>query len=1198
MMNVMIAYANSVGAEWGAWVVAASLDSVVLLAILNLVWLAIRTRVVPQVGYCLFLVVPLKLLLPLVVTVPAIIAQWTPSAVALAWFDGARAPVRIALQPGVARQIAADRPDTAAPSEPRHAPLSLSTAVVTDAQERKFLHQQVSLTQPQPRASALTDGVIEMPRLSLPAIAMLAWLAGITSLFVRLARTQLRFRAAIRRIALQHELPLPIDIAELRRRAGVARTVAILEVDSIAAPSVWGIMRPRILLPRGIAAALSARQLQWVVLHELAHIRRCDLFVVMLQRFVAILYFFNPTIWIANRIIDQLRECACDDLAVALGDSSAVESGEAFVQVLRHANHKYRGLNGALCVFGLNSHAACDLRLRRLLESDKPIRTTPSVWSLCGLVLLAVVSVPHLRGANDATVAETETSASRPEGPIQQDATAASDKASATEGQEFALDVVGPGGKPVSQARVKLQTDMAPTADRFFKGKLVAQESDGAIVTTDTDGRLVVKLPRTPSRFAVKIVTPGYGPFWASWSSENHVEPIPSRLTAQLEAAWSVGGIIVDTAGKPVEGATIVPRVVSKKPPGDLRQFYVGARVTTDAAGHWRFDSVPVLMTEVPVIVKHPEFIPTTQQLTRDGFGVEGVQQPVSKLVLERGLIVTGTVTDEAAQPIAGALIHTNFVNGIDGIRSTKTAADGTYMLAGFAPSATRIVVSAKGRATDMKDLNIASNMGPVNFRMKAGGTVRIRVLNEQGSPVPKTLIFFQRWRGRIRHFEFDHVNHYTDDNGVWVWNEAPLDEFHADICPPDGMQLSAQRLIARNEEFVFRVSAPLVVSGKVIDAATKQPIKAFRVVPGFRSSQSPVYWDGRGSFTASDGQYRISHRHGYSAHLIRIEADGYRPAVSRDIASNEGAVAIDFELKRGKNIVAKVVTPHNAPAAAANVVLAGAGSHIWMYDGTIADGLEYCTRAIADETGLVHFPPQDTNFKLVISHPSGYAEFNSSPEWDLTRIIHLEPWAKVEGTFRVGQVPVTNATISINLDSRPHVLGDDGPDVLAQYFTTTGRGGRFVFDRVIPGHGRIGRMLMPTVADGAMSMDSSCRLATSFVGGQTLQIGLNGTGRLVVGKLMPPEGFKEKVRWNLAQVVAQPAAAENRVDSPQWSATVDREGRFHIDEMPTGYFSLSVRFQQDPPGNLWDYRFKVLAPDGDRAEEPVNLGELRLVKP
>ncbi len=1198
MMNVMIAYANSAGARWAAWVVAESLDSVFLLAVSGLAWLAIRGRVVPQVGYCLFLLVPLKLLVPVVVTVPSAIALWVPSALASSWLDPARVPLQIADQPDGERQIASDRPELPARSAPRRPPLSLTAPVTAEAQEWKYPNQRVSWNKAESTAGALTDAVIEMPRLSLPAVAMLAWLAGITILFVRLAQTHLRFRALLWRTPLHHESTLPIDMRELCRRAGVARTVDIVEADSIAAPSVWGIMRPAIILPRGIAATLTPRQLQWVVLHELAHVRRGDLVVVMLQRFVAILYFFNPTIWMANRMIDHLREYACDDLAVSLGDCSAVESGEAFVGVLRHARHRHSNLYGALGVFGLNAQSSSFHRLRRLLDADKPTRTAPGLRSLCGLILLAVVSLPHLRGANQASVAESESSQRQSANPSQPAAAVAIDKSSGTDGQEFALNVVGPGGEPVQEARVKLRTDPVLTAHQLLKGKFVSQESDRAIVMTDSDGRLVVKLPRPPGSFHVYVITPGYGPFVAGWSSENHVESIPSHLTVQLEPAWSVGGIIVDAAGKPVEGATIAPSVLCKKPPGDVRQSFIGARVKTDNAGRWRFDSAPVAMSELSVVVDHPEFRPITRQLTRGEFGIEPGQQPMGKLVLDRGLTVNGTVTDETGKPIAGALIHVKFGNGINGVRSTKTAADGTYTLAGFAPCATRLVVSAQGRATDLKELNIAPDMGPVDFRMKAGGTVRIRVLDEQGNPVPQARIFFQRWRGRIRYFEFKHVNNYTDNNGQWVWNEAPLDEFHADICPPDGMQLSAQRLIARDEEYVFRVSAPLVVSGKVVDAETKQPIKTFRVVPGFRSSQSPVYWDGLGGFTASDGQYRIRHRHGYSAHLVRIEADGYRPAVSRDITSNEGTVAINFELKTGKNIVAKVVTPHNAPAAGANVALAGAGSHIWMFDGTISDGPAYCTRAIADETGLFHFPPQDTNFKLVISHPSGYAEFNSSPEWDLTRIIHLEPWAKVEGTFRVGQVPVTNATISINLDSRPHLLGDDGPDVLAQYFTTTGPGGRFVFDRVIPGHGRIGRMLMPTVADGAMSMDSSCRLATSFVGGQTLQIGLNGTGRPAVGKLLPPEGFAEPVRWNLAQVRVQLAAAEMRRNVEQWSATVDREGKFRIDDMPPGDYSLSVRFQQDPPGNLWDYRFKVPLPDGDRAEEPVDLGELRLMKP
>ena len=115
------------------------------------------------------------------------------------------------------------------------------------------------------------------------------------------------------------ESRLAVDVRDLCRRAGVSETIRLVEDDSVAVPAVWGIARPTIILPRGIASTLTAEQLRWVLLHELAHVRRRDLIVLMLQRFAAILHFFNPAIWIANRIIDQLREYACDDLAVSLG---------------------------------------------------------------------------------------------------------------------------------------------------------------------------------------------------------------------------------------------------------------------------------------------------------------------------------------------------------------------------------------------------------------------------------------------------------------------------------------------------------------------------------------------------------------------------------------------------------------------------------------------------------------------------------------------------------------------------------------------------------------------------------------------------------------------------------------------------------------------------------------------------------------
>ena len=93
---------------------------------------------------------------------------------------------------------------------------------------------------------------------------------------------------------------------------------------------------------------------------------------------------------------------------------------------------------------------------------------------------------------------------------------------------------------------------------------------------------------------------------------------------------------------------------------------------------------------------------------------------------------------------------------------------------------------------------------------------------------------------------------------------------------------------------------------------------------------------------------------------------------------------------------------------------------------------------------------------------------------------------------------------------------------------------------------------------EGATEVTSTCKVAASFPAGQTVHIDLGGTGRAVVGKLQPPEGFPGKVRWNFAIVQVQPDEKEEREDSTLITATVDRDGKFRIDDAPAGHYSSS----------------------------------------
>ncbi|HEX4143613.1 MAG TPA: carboxypeptidase regulatory-like domain-containing protein [Pirellulales bacterium] len=1230
--HMLIECVNTAADRWAPRLFAASLDAAALLAIVGLVWFLIRGRVAPQVGYCLFLLVPLKLLTPVDLTVPAAVALWTPSALASSWLERNRAGESLDSPPTAGTPIAAVASDKPGPSQQtRHARATEAKPVAAPPVAAE------SNSSLEARSEHSTMKVAAAPRLSATTLALTLWSIVVLLLLVRLVRTELRFRARFRLLATLDPSRLAIDLDQLRRLAGVTQAVRVVECDDITSPAVCGIVRPTIILPRAIAASLTAPQLRWVLLHELAHVRRRDLLVVVFQRLAAILHFFNPAVWIANHFIHRLREYACDDAALSRCGTSAVDSGEAFLTILRHAAGNHRGLDGALGVFGLDSRASLFLRIGRLLDSDRPIRTRLGAWSFCGLALLAAIALPNLRAATEAAGDLSAAGSASATDPATSETIA--NQVVTEDDLSFELRVVGPDGKPVPAAMIELRTDAPPTPEQILRGKFVRPATFGPFVTADAEGCLVVKFPQMPNGFHLSIIMPGYGPYWAAWSPESNSEPIPRRFTAELDAGWSIGGIVVDGEGKPVAGAQMNPAVIFKKRPGDRQELHVGMDLKTDAAGRWRFDSVPVSKGEVSVAITHPDFMVVRVPLARSQFEIKPGDQPSGKVVLDRGLTVVGKITDEQGAPIAGALVRAKVQNDV---RQATTGDDGAYKLIGCQSGRTDIIVSANGRAIDKREVRVETAMDPADFEMQPGGKIRIRVLDDEGRPV-RGRIFFQKWRGAFAYVELGLVNQYTDEYGVWEWHEAPVDSFQADICRLDGMQLSGQRLIARDEEYVFRPNAALVVSGRVIDAETRQPIKSFQVVPGDRFHDGQIIWQRSEQFTAADGKYTVRNTLDRFAHLIRIEAGGYQPAVSREIKSDEGDVSVDFELKPGKDIAATVLTPDGRPGVGAKVALGIPGAQTHVANGDFDAQSTDAARVETDDQGHFRFPPQDSTFQVVILHPAGYAHLKPTADEPIPATIELEAWARVEGVLRVGKKPAPNVPISIQTVALQSP-GGDVPRIFATYDASTDKDGHFVFERVVAGGARIGRRVWPTFSDGAKEAASSCMVPVVFAAGETSRVELGGTGRRVVATLEQPKAFNGKVDWDFLTIFVRPYVAPppNRDDlipaairgnadkraawlrewkqtplgqqwkvrqiaydanlqvsnaGPYFTASLNRDGSFHIDDMPAGDFSITVWLGFDTAKRPWNgsCRFSVPRSEGGASDEPLDLGVLTL---
>jgi beta-lactamase regulating signal transducer with metallopeptidase domain len=156
------------------------------------------------------------------------------------------------------------------------------------------------------------------------------WLAGVMFLSLRLLTgwlwiQRLRTHGAIAAGDSWHRMA-----ARLSRRLHIARTITLLESTLVDVPTVIGWVKPVVLLPASALSGLSPQQLEAILAHELAHIRRHDYLVNLLQTLVETLLFYHPAVWWLSRRIRAEREHCCDDLAVSLcGDPIAYASALA-----------------------------------------------------------------------------------------------------------------------------------------------------------------------------------------------------------------------------------------------------------------------------------------------------------------------------------------------------------------------------------------------------------------------------------------------------------------------------------------------------------------------------------------------------------------------------------------------------------------------------------------------------------------------------------------------------------------------------------------------------------------------------------------------------------------------------------------------------------------------------------------------------
>jgi beta-lactamase regulating signal transducer with metallopeptidase domain len=174
-------------------------------------------------------------------------------------------------------------------------------------------------------ASSLQSRVVRMVKLPRQMGSMLAdhlsllfkgWLLGSLVLALRFGGGWLHL-LVLRRAVTQASQELQDHFNRLARRFGLTRDIRLALSSRISTPMVVGWLRPMLLVPVGILTDMDPVGLEALLVHELAHIRRHDYFLNVLQCLVEILLFYHPAVWWISRRVRVERELCCDDVAVA-----------------------------------------------------------------------------------------------------------------------------------------------------------------------------------------------------------------------------------------------------------------------------------------------------------------------------------------------------------------------------------------------------------------------------------------------------------------------------------------------------------------------------------------------------------------------------------------------------------------------------------------------------------------------------------------------------------------------------------------------------------------------------------------------------------------------------------------------------------------------------------------------------------------
>jgi beta-lactamase regulating signal transducer with metallopeptidase domain len=402
-------------------------------------------------------------------------------------------------------------------------------------------------------------------------VAAFLWLAGVVGLVLRHGLLTMRLRRRRRQWRVIRDPRVTALYEQCCAEAGVRGAIPLFLSADDAGPATIGMLRPSVVVPKSMVAAMPPDELRLVLLHELAHCRRRDVLIDRVASLVAAMHWFNPVVWYSLRWLRVEREMACDAAVLdAVGGERRRDYGRVVLNVME------RFASPAPCpgLVGFGQSASMARRIVGIVQYHRASRASTAVAAamIVGLVLGGFTTTAQ------APAVEREAAETPSEGDVRQQ------PAAVIEGivyDDFE-------GRLAADVNVMVQPALTPPFDRLIRRAGVSRPSQ-----TRTDAR---------GRYRFGSLSAGKYDIWVEAKNRtsaaiHSLEAAAGQKTMApiirlIEGGWIEGQVLdgagapmpVGSDGRPVGIAVLGPSRPKNGPP---------QLTEVDAQGRFRLQAAP-----------------------------------------------------------------------------------------------------------------------------------------------------------------------------------------------------------------------------------------------------------------------------------------------------------------------------------------------------------------------------------------------------------------------------------------------------------------------------------------------------------------------------------------------------------------------------------------------------------------------------